>query len=79
MIMEIKKGQRYRHFKGRDYEVAGVARDCEDSSREIVAYKALYDGGEFPKGQLWTRSLEDFVGEKDFEDGRIVKRFVLVE
>jgi hypothetical protein len=37
----IKIGK-YRHFKGKEYEVIGLARDCEDPDRQYVVYKALY-------------------------------------
>ena len=46
--MDIKPG-RYRHFKGGEYEVIGVARHSE-TMEELVVYRALY--GE--RG-LWVR------------------------
>ena len=66
-------GGRYRHFKGREYEVLMLAKDCE-SLRDVVVYRALYG-----EGQVWTRDLEEFDGFKKFEDGREVKRFELVD
>ena len=43
---------RYRHFKGNEYEVIGIARHSEDES-PVVVYRALYgDGG------LWIRPAE---------------------
>ena len=49
--MEIKLGK-YRHFKGNEYEVIGIARHSE-SMQEMVVYRALYgDGG------LWVRPAE---------------------
>ena len=32
---------RYRHFKGNEYEVIGIARDSE-TLVEMVVYRALY-------------------------------------
>ncbi len=40
---------RYRHFKGNEYEVIGLARHSE-TLEEMVVYRALYD-----KGELWVR------------------------
>lgn len=43
---------RYRHFKGNEYEVIGIARHSEDES-PVVVYRALYgDSG------LWVRPAE---------------------
>lgn len=44
----IKPG-RYRHFKGKEYEVIGTARHSE-TLEELVVYRALYDDG-----GLWVR------------------------
>ena len=38
--MEVRLG-RYRHFKGNNYEVVGVARHSE-TQEEFVVYRALY-------------------------------------
>ena len=46
--MEIKPG-RYRHFKGKEYEVIGTARHSE-TEEELVVYRALYG-----EGGLWVR------------------------
>jgi hypothetical protein len=56
---------RYRHFKGRLYEVIGTARDSE-TEEELVVYRALYgDGG------LWvrTRAMWEERVERDGYDG----------
>lgn len=59
---------RYRHYKGNDYEVIGVARESE-TGHEVVVYRALY--GE--RG-LWVRPLEMFT-EIIERDGQKVQRF----
>ena len=46
--MEIKPG-RYRHFKGKEYEVIGVASHSE-TLEPMVVYRALYG-----EGSLWVR------------------------
>lgn len=58
----------YRHYKGKDYEVIGVARHSEDES-ELVVYRTLY--GDF---SLWVRPIEMF-NETIEIDGQLVKRF----
>ena len=51
----------YRHYKGKDYEVVGVATHSE-TGESLVVYRALY--GEFG---LWVRPLEMF---EELVDGR---------
>ena len=62
---------RYRHFKGKYYEVLGVARHSE-TLEEYVVYRALY--GE--RG-LWIRPLSMFT-ETVARDGKIQPRFAYV-
>ena len=47
-MSEIKKG-RYRHYKGNEYEVIGVAKHSE-TLEPMVVYKALYGDGD-----IWVR------------------------
>ena len=65
--MEIRPG-RYRHFKGGEYEVLGVARHSE-TGEELVVYRALY--GE--RG-LWVRPAAMWL-ESVERDGRRLRRF----
>ena len=62
---------RYRHYKGNDYEVVGVAKHSE-TEEEVVVYRALY--GE--KG-LWVRPLVMFLDTVVVE-GRPRPRFQFV-
>lgn len=66
--MDKIKAGRYRHFKGREYEVLGVARHSE-TEEEFVVYRPLYG-----KGDLWIRPLEMFV-ETVNRGGETVSRF----
>ena len=63
----IKLG-RYRHFKGNEYQVLGVARDA-DTLRSVVVYRALYG-----EQSLWVRTVELF---QEFveREGTRVRRF----
>jgi cyclomaltodextrinase / maltogenic alpha-amylase / neopullulanase len=65
--MTIKPG-RYRHFKGNEYEVVGIAKDSE-TMEEVVVYRALY--GEHG---LWVRSARMFA-EIVERDGKVMPRF----
>jgi cyclomaltodextrinase len=64
---KIKPG-RYRHFKGNEYDVIGIARDSE-TLQLLVVYRALY--GEHG---LWVRPLEMFV-EVIERGGERIQRF----
>lgn len=63
---------RYRHFKGNEYEVLGLARHSE-TDEEMVLYRALYgDRG------LWVRPVSMWDETVD-RDGYHGPRFTLVE
>lgn len=66
-MQEIKPG-RYRHFKGGEYEVLGVARHSE-TLQEFVVYRKLY--GEM---DLWIRPKAMFL-EVVERDGKCLPRF----
>lgn len=66
----MKKGI-YRHFKGNEYEVLGVAKHSE-TLEEMVVYKALYgDGG------IWVRPVKMW-DEEVICEGKTVKRFTYI-
>ena len=62
----------YRHYKGPEYRVVGVARHSENEE-QVVVYQALY--GEYG---LWVRPLEMFCGSVEV-DGEQVPRFALIQ
>jgi len=67
MMKEPAPG-RYRHFKGGEYEVLGVARHSETDER-LVVYRPLYtDSG------LWVRPVAMFL-ETVTHNGATVPRF----
>ena len=68
--MEIKKGK-YRHFKGNEYEVIGVAKHSE-TLEEMVVYRALYG-----EGGLWVRPA-DMWDETVEREGVSFKRFTYI-
>ena len=59
---------RYRHYKGGEYEVVGVARHSE-TLEPLVLYRPLYNAT-----GLWVRPHAMFFGTVDVE-GRLVARF----
>jgi hypothetical protein len=63
---------RYRHYKGQEYEVYGVARHSE-TFEPLVVYRPLYGAME-----LWVRPHAMFFGEVEV-DGQMQRRFVLVQ
>ncbi len=67
----IKPG-RYRHYKGKDYDVLGVARHSE-TEEEYVVYRQLYG-----EGGLWIRPKEMFL-ESVTVDGTSMPRFRRLE
>lgn len=69
--MILRKGI-YEHYKGKRYEVLGVARHSE-TLELLVVYKALY-ASEFPEGSLWVRPLKMFQ-ENVKVNGQQVQRF----
>ncbi len=69
--MESIKPGRYRHFKGKEYEVLGVARHSE-TEEELVVYRALY--GDFG---LWVRSVSMW-NETVERDGKTFRRFTYI-
>ena len=63
---------KYRHFKGNEYEVIGIAKDSE-TLEEFVVYRALYG-----EGELWVRSRSNF--EEIVErDGKLIRRFTRID
>ncbi|WP_323750021.1 DUF1653 domain-containing protein [Marinobacter sp.] len=63
---------RYRHYKGRDYEVIGVARHSE-TEESLVVYRCLYGDH-----SLWVRPLSMF-RETVQVSGEEVPRFARVD
>ena len=71
MENKIKLG-RYRHFKGNEYEVIGIAKHSE-TTEEMVVYRALYG-----ERELWVRPASMW-NETVERDGKIYQRFTYIE
>ena len=64
----LKLGK-YRHFKGKDYEVIGVAK-LEETLEDMVVYRPLYKS----EYSLWVRPLNVFTENVEV-DGKTMPRF----
>ena len=62
----------YRHYKGKEYQVIGIAKHSE-TLEDFVVYKALYG-----EGQMWVRPLKMFA-EKVIVEGAEVPRFEFIK
>ncbi len=67
----IKPG-RYRHYKGKDYQVIGVAKHSE-TEEDLVVYRALYGAC-----GLWVRPVKMF-DEKITSGGKLIPRFKWID
>lgn len=63
---------RYRHYKGNDYEVIGVARHSE-TEEPMVVYRTLYGNYD-----LWVRPLSMFTETVEI-NGEAIPRFRFIE
>jgi hypothetical protein len=66
--MDVSSG-RYRHFKGKHYDVIGCAKHSE-TEEEMVVYRD-------ERQQLWVRPLAMFIEQVPWQ-GTTVPRFVYV-
>ncbi len=70
-IGELKLGK-YEHYKGKRYEVIGVAKHSE-TLEELAVYRALYGNNE-----LWVRPKNIFLERVEI-DGIWVPRFKFMD
>ena len=70
-MTDIKTGK-YRHFKGNEYEVIGVAAHSE-TLEPMVVYRALYG-----EGELWVRPAAMWNDTVE-RDGMTCERFTYIE
>jgi len=68
--MELKPGK-YRHFKGGEYELIGIASHSE-TLEPMVVYRALYG-----EGGLWVRPAAMW-SEIIERDGKTFPRFTYI-
>ncbi len=71
-MRELIVGGRYRHYKGNEYTVLGVARHSE-TLEEMVIYRA-----EYGERGVWVRPKEMFLEEVSVA-GKTVFRFTYMD
>lgn len=69
--MEILPGK-YKHFKGNEYEVIGMAKHSE-TLEDMVVYRALYG-----ERKLWVRPAKMWL-ETVERDGKKFTRFTKID
>ena len=67
--MKIKLGK-YRHYKGKFYEVIGEAVHSE-TSEEMVIYRALYEDIAFGKNAVFVRPKGIFLKKVEIKGEKI--------
>ncbi len=72
MIQKVEIGERYKHFKGNEYQIIALAKHSE-TLEDMIVYKALYG-----EGDVWVRPATMFTDMKTLEDGTRVQRFTKV-
>ena len=72
IMHKIQIGGRYRHYKGNEYTVIGIAKHSE-TEEKLVVYRAMYG-----EGQLWARPLSMFLETVTVNDTAI-PRFSLMD
>jgi len=75
MNFSIQKGK-YRHYKGKEYEVLGFAHRRE-TLESLVVYKAPYNSDIYGNQALWVRPVNLFLEEIEVH-GKKVPRFTQV-
>lgn len=68
---EIVINGHYKHYKGNEYKVIAIAKNSETKANEVI-YESLKDG------QVWSRPEEEFKGEVEDKDGKMISRFTFI-
>lgn len=74
--MKPQKGERYRHYKGKEYVVLGVGKHSE-TFEDLVMYEGQYADPEFGDHPIWVRPLSMFTEEVKTAAG-LVPRFTRI-
>lgn len=75
--MNILELGTYKHYKGKKYEVIGIAKHSK-TLKDLVVYQALHDSQEFGSKALWVRPLSVFTSDVSLGSKK-VKRFTYIK
>jgi hypothetical protein len=75
MTNKIKLGK-YQHYKGKYYDVIGLAYDSETLEEKVV-YQALYNSKELGNNPIFVRPYEEFF-ENVIIDNKNIPRFKFI-
>jgi hypothetical protein len=71
------EGEIYRHFKGNLYKIVCIGLSCNDISKNIVAYQAMYGDH-----KIFMRPLDEFMSDVDHDKYplcNIIYRFTKID
>jgi hypothetical protein len=68
---------KYKHYKGKMYELIGTGINTE-TEEEVAIYKSLYSTDKYPNGSIWVRPLAMFQ-DKIKVGGEVIPRFKYTE
>lgn len=74
--MEVVKGQRYKHYKGKTYLVLAIAHHTE-TDEKMVVYEGEYDDPELGNRPIFVRPLQMFKEDVSVEE-KMIPRFTLL-
>ena len=61
ILENSEKASIFRHFKGKEYKILCIAKDCDDLS-DLVIYQGMYDDN-----PIFSRKIDEFFSEMDKE------------
>lgn len=73
LVCRMDLAGKYKHYKGKEYEVVGLALHSE-TLEQMVVYRPLYETPDIPAGTLWVRPYTMYF-ENVMVDGQSIPRF----
>ena len=75
---DLAPGSVWAFFDGGNYRILSIELNATSYEEThdvgiVIMYEQLYQG-QFPKGQIWIRSVDDFRSEI-IKDGKVLRKF----